>query len=82
MKTGEPLGQKDYLIFTLPPGMLRPLNSSSCLREALLFAARLQAPDSVGECILYLFSHFWRVTVGHLPNEVIGENPSSRNIPR
>jgi hypothetical protein len=71
-----------YLIFSLPPGMLRPLNGSFCLREAFLFAARLQAPDSVGKRFLYCLSHFWRVIVSHLPNEVIGENSGSRDIPR
>ena len=61
--------------------MSRPLDGSFRLWEALLFAPRLQAPDSVGKCIFYFLSHFWDVTAFHL-NEMIRENPSSGDIPR
>jgi hypothetical protein len=71
-----------HLIFALLPAMLRPLRGSFCLWEPLLFAARSQAPDSVGKRLLYLLSHFTRVIVFHLLNKVIGENPTSSNIPR
>ena len=71
-----------HLIFALLPAMLRPLRGSFCLWEPLLFAVRSQAPDSVGKRLLYLLSHFTRVIVFHLLNKVIGENPTSSNIPR
>lgn len=69
------------LIFVLPSRMPRPLIGSLYLWEVLLFVARLQAPESVGECILYFLSHLWCVAVFHLPNEMVHENPSSRDIP-